>query len=132
MGLESISPRGERSNSKLQRESFQLCCQKKKKRHLHSLYPAVQKSIQGKGPMTGNVVQLEFGRRNKQGLNSIYVSKLILALILQKLQPLNIINSLQVEVLVQLQENKKSGYRVLDTPTRTPQTLKISHWCNVE
>lgn len=99
---------------------------------MHSLYPAVQKSTQGKGPMTGNVVQLEFGRRNKQGLNSIYVSKLILALILQKLQPLNIINSLQVEVLVQLQENKKSGYRVLDTPTRTPQALKISHWCNVE
>jgi len=47
-------------------------------RHLHSSYPAVQNSVQGKGPMTGNVLQLEFGRRNKRGLNSIYVRKFIL------------------------------------------------------
>lgn len=48
--------------------------------------------------MTGNVLQLEFGRRNKRGLNSIYVRKFILDFTLQKLQPLSVINSLQVGI----------------------------------
>lgn len=57
---------------------------------MHSLYRTAQKPVPGKDPVAGNVAQLKFGRRNKQQSNSISVRKLTVALILQKLQPLNI------------------------------------------
>lgn len=57
---------------------------------MHSLYCTVQKPVPGKDPVAGNVAQLKFGRRNKQQSNSFSVRKLIVALILQKLQPRNI------------------------------------------